>query len=178
MSRNVDYEILVFSDSHGDGALMRRALRLHPHADVIHLGDGLHDLTELDLTGRRVWTVMGNAEDFLSRFGAVPAEPTSTIVAAGGLRLYLTHGHREHVKSGFETAAYQAYAAGCDALLYGHTHERTDFFLPEGEKFCGETLTRTLHILNPGSASGYEASCALLTFRGGEMLSSFITDEY
>ena len=44
---------LCFSDSHGTSAYMRRALKMHPDAEVVFfLGDGLSDLEEL--TGEKV----------------------------------------------------------------------------------------------------------------------------
>ena len=174
--RREEYEILVFSDSHGDDTLMRHALREHPHADVIHLGDGLADLDGAELRGRRVYTVPGNSEEFLGRLTGVPTAEAYGILEVGPHRIYYAHGHREHVKSGWDMAAYRAYGLGCDVLLFGHTHERTEEYLPEGSELCGETLTRPMQVYNPGTAgSGWECSCGLLTFIGGQMLWSFLS---
>lgn len=174
----VEKEILVFSDSHGDATLMRRALRAHPDADVIHLGDGLADLDELDLSGHTVYRVMGNHEDFYSRFtGMTHGGAVNGILDVCGHRIFYTHGHREHVKSGYDFAALRAYTEGCDILLFGHTHEMHDEYLPLGEYVGGTRIERPLRIFNPGTAgSGWECSCGLLTFRGTDVLTSFIKD--
>lgn len=171
-------EILVFSDSHGDDTLMRRALRAHPGADVIHLGDGLDDLDALDLSGRRVVRVLGNHEDFYFRFtGQRSGIPIHDTLEAGEIRIFATHGHHEGVKSGYDAAASLAVRSGCDVLLFGHTHSALDEYLPEGTRVGGAPLERPMHVVNPGSAgSGYDASCAILTIRGGELLVSFLTD--
>jgi len=63
----------------------------------------------------------------------------------------------------------QVYAAeekGADVLLFGHTHEPTDTFIPQGEY----NLNKPLHIFNPGSLKEY--SYGLCEIRNGEFLFS------
>ena len=160
-----NFEILVFSDTHGSASLMKKALADHPDADVIFLGDGLADLNFTDLSGRNLIAAAGNCDDLYNESRS-PEErvPQFVIADLHGVKTYITHGAHEGVKYGFGFAAETACRCGCDLLLFGHTHRMTDEYL---------TLDRTVHIFNPGSAGrGLHPSYGLLTFRDGKMLTS------
>lgn len=142
--------ILVFSDSHGATSRMREALLLQRDADmIIHLGDGERDLNELSnaVAGRKTVQVCGNC-DFYSML------PENEIVLAGGVKIFCSHGHTEHVKYGREELVSKARALGARIALYGHTHESvTDY--DDG-----------LYIMNPGSIRNGEYGAVDITPQG------------
>ncbi len=129
--------LLIFSDSHGTPYYMRKALMRHPEAEVIiFLGDGEYDFGTLaaELNGRPVIKVRGNC-DYGSDL------PQREIFDAAGYKVYCTHGYAEQVKYGMYLLSGQAADAQADLVLFGHTHEQTDFY-EDG-----------IHYLNPGSAA-------------------------
>ena len=158
-------DILVFSDSHGKGeyidAILRRQVRL---PDVIFfLGDGLRDLAWQNFGGIPVYRVKGNC-DF---FGADTTDD-ELLTELGGVRIFAAHGHTYSVKSGYMKMAQRAAELGADIMLFGHTHEPLTRVLSAGESLGGTTLSRDLHIMNPGSlASGCFGT---VTVRGSSIL--------
>lgn len=129
--------ILVMSDCHGEISAARTALYDQTQvSDVIFLGDGAADIEELsaDFPEKKFHIVCGNC-DFFSPF------PDRLIIKLGGKTIFACHGHTYHVKYGHERAVGAAAAAGCDILLFGHTHKAmTDY-------------ENGLYIMNPGSLS-------------------------
>ena len=67
----------------------------------------------------------------------------------GGARIFCTHGHNYNVKSDLYRAGVCGAGARRTAFCSG-THQPLEMY-DDG-----------LYILNPGSASGYRASCALV----------------
>ena len=107
----------VFSDSHGEIELFEKAVKeLKDVRAIVHLGDCATDAFEIiKRTGKGIITVNGNC-DFLAR------EPVSRSFEAEGKRVYITHGHKEHVKTGLMRLFYRAEEERADIVLYGHTH--------------------------------------------------------
>lgn len=130
-------QVLVMSDSHGNEGALRKVLALQPQvAAVIHLGDGAAEAQRVAAEDSRPWYIVrGNCD-----YGE--AVPVKTVVTIGGVKLYLTHGYAERVKSGLLTLTYTARENEVAAALYGHTH------IPD-IAFDGGML-----LLNPGSISG------------------------
>jgi predicted phosphodiesterase len=82
----------------------------------------------------------------------------------------MLHGHTRGVKSGLESAIYAAAEREADVLLFGHTHELEDKYMPEGG-----TLKKPLRIFNPGSlGSSYDGRghFGLIQIKGGQILTS------
>lgn len=156
-------KILIFSDSHGFDRNMKKAISLHPDAEVIvHLGDGVSEFEALRLAdpGRAYVPVRGNCDLFLS------GEPKETTLDLDGVRLFLTHGAGDSVVSLSEKAR----AKNADAALFGHTHCRFDSYIrDEGEE-------KGVHLFNPGSISrprdGVIPSFGILSIRNKQMLFS------
>lgn len=149
--------IVVFSDSHGKrDRVATLAERTHPDI-VLFLGDGLADLDALP-DSADVRAVRGNCDLFTR-----DNEPFSRTVTLGSYRFFLTHGHREGVKSGESTAITRALLEDADVLLYGHTHRATCRTYAAGEVLCGQTLTRPFTVLCPGALGEREATFATLT---------------
>lgn len=82
------------------------------------------------------------------------------ILPVCGVNLYMTHGHRHHVKSGIGALLRDARASGVDAVLYGHTH-RPDCHREEDG----------LWVLNPGACGYYGGSAGLIEVQDGKICS-------
>ena len=142
-------KILVLSDSHSALSFMRRCIAWAGPDAVIHLGDHYDDGAAMaeEHPGIDFYQVPGNCDRY--RYGVKDAE--IRVVEVGGVRLYLTHGHLHHVKSGLWSLLRDARAAGAQVALFGHTHSA----------HCGNE--DGLWLINPGSCGYYGGSAALLT---------------
>ncbi|MBP5610124.1 MAG: metallophosphoesterase [Clostridia bacterium] len=163
-------KILILSDAHGEARKIRRAISLHPDAELIlYLGDGSRAACEvfaaLPPTVAAV-AVHGNCDGPFS--GGLRDEE---ILDIEGHRIFVCHGHRYGVKGGLGHLIAAAKRQGADIALFGHTHERCEEYLPE----------YGLWLFNPG-ALAYpergEPSFGLLTVTPGGLLFSHgeITD--
>ena len=134
-------EILVLADIHGRTDLACRALgRMVKRPDaVLFLGDGLDGLEDVPFH-TDLFCVRGNC-DYGPVWDSVPTERTADI---GGIKIFMTHGHRYGVKGGIGRLCLEAEAKGADAVLFGHTHEPYEqtLKLPDG---------KTVLLMNPGS---------------------------
>ena len=161
-------KIIVFSDSHGRTAEMERAISAHPDAGyVLHAGDGAREFSLMRglYPGVAFAGVSGNCDFLLDRNDKPPASLTLDI---GGVRIFLTHGHRFFVKS--STYALTEYAADndIDIAVFGHTHEPLDLWLPDVGK-------RGVRLFNPGSVSGNgtgESTYGIIEIRRNGVLTS------
>ena len=137
---------LVFSDSHGNSLNIRRALSIHPDAEVIFfLGDGLSDLEYFIQDRSRMWiAVMGNC-DRSPVLGDTIVKKTDSITLLGH-RIFLTHGDLYGVKYGLDVISRLAVDHNADIVLFGHTHQ------PE-EKYIS-TEKGGYYLFNPGSIGG------------------------
>ncbi|MDD7593251.1 MAG: metallophosphoesterase [Peptoniphilaceae bacterium] len=145
--------VFLVSDTHGrvDDAIA--CFRRQSEMDrIIHLGDMSWDGDEMqERLGRVVMTVRGNND-----WGS--SAPKELVLEIDGHRLYIVHGHRQHVQASPQFLAQAARDQGCDIALYGHTH-RAAF-----EQVLG------VWTVNPGSASlprDGHAQCAILTLEDG-----------
>lgn len=120
-------KILVVSDNHGNGSLIRKVLQKHQDADYyFHLGDSEMESYEL----RPFVSVKGNNDyDFTM--------PLEKIIEVGDHSFYLCHGH--FYGGDPNLIAQEAYYNECDFALFGHTHE------PFNEHING------IRVINPGS---------------------------
>ena len=103
-------KFIVFSDSHGVADNMIAAVRKEKPDLCFFLGDGEHDLSLLQKRFPRlpVNAVRGNCDVFSTL-------PRALCCAAGGLKIFATHGHRYNTMSPPPRGL-------CDVLLHGHTH--------------------------------------------------------
>ena len=164
--------LLVVSDTHGRADLLCEAARRAKPDLVLFLGDGLRDLSALpdDVSVR---AVRGNCDWYTAEDA-----PLVRVETVANVRLYLTHGHTQGVKSGLDTAVAAAAAANADVLLYGHTHVPRELTLPAGAAAGGSVLQKPLLVLCPGSL-GEPPDChpsfATLTLAPGGVLAGFGT---
>ena len=134
---------LCFSDSHGTSAYMRRALKMHPDAEVVFfLGDGLSDLEELIHDRTRAWLAVKGNCDYISEVGGSFVKKLDYITLAGK-RILFTHGDLYGVKYGMDGITALARENNADIALFGHTHVPIEKYISEGES--------PLYLFNPGS---------------------------
>ncbi|NLL70678.1 MAG: metallophosphoesterase [Epulopiscium sp.] len=131
-------KFLIISDTHGD---LYYAIQLIEKLQqqikgVIHLGDHDEDAKKLQ---RQFSTlsfayVAGNC-DFSTE------TPREKILTIGTNKVWLLHGHRHHVKWGYDFICNEAQIKGVQGVLFGHTH------IP------AITYEKDILFMNPGSIS-------------------------
>ncbi len=148
-------KLIVFSDIHGASGNFARILAREPDAQgVLFLGDGYRGVEDaLARCGLPVHAVCGNCDGDCG----LPEEAELT---AAGRRIFLTHGHRYHVKSGTQLLEAEGQRRGAEIVLFGHTHRAL------------EAYRGGMYVLNPGAASGYGASYGKLDVRAEGVLFS------
>ena len=155
---------LVFSDSHGESFYFKKALSLHPDAEVVFfLGDGLSDADIIAENEKgRMWIAVRGNCDFRNFFLGREVEKSEEIEILGR-KIALTHGDLYGVKGG--TAGIEAFAeAGkADIVLFGHTHA------PMNQYISSE---RPFYLFNPGSLHDYPHSYGILTLTDNSVLFS------
>lgn len=113
-------KILVLSDSHASLRFMRLAVaRLKPD-HVIHLGDHYDDGQALAEENPHIifHQVPGNCD----RFRCAPWLQDTLCYPIGGVKIFMTHGHKHAVKSDTYRLLADARMNGASLVLYGHTH--------------------------------------------------------
>lgn len=128
-------KILVFSDSHGFLDLMEATIEGEKPDQVLHLGD--HERDFLRIRGKYPEIPMENVSGNCD-FGT--DTPDTRLITLGGIKLFMTHGHRYYVKSQYLRVVYAAQEKEADVLLFGHTHRAECF------------RENTMWVMNPGAA--------------------------
>lgn len=137
---------LCFSDSHGISVGMKRALSMHRDAEVVFfLGDGLVDFEELIYDRSRAWIAVRGNCDMSGILGDQMTKKTDSI-SLMGRRIILTHGDLYGVKYGFDGIKALAVDHNADIVLFGHTHQRLEKYIP--------TEDGGFYLFNPGSIGG------------------------
>ena len=151
-------KILVLSDSHSALRFMRSCVDAVKPDAIIHLGDHYDDAQALaeEYPHIPIHAVPGNCD----RFRCPPGTHEVLCYDVGGVRLFMTHGHRHNVK--FDTAwlLADARANKAAAVLYGHTHIADCRREEDG-----------LWVLNPGSCGSWGGSVGLIETKDGKILS-------
>ncbi len=151
-------KLLVLSDSHSGLRFMRQAMAAVKPDAVIHLGDYYEDGSVIAEENPHIpfHQVPGNCD----RYRCLPKTPETLCYCIGGVRLFMTHGHNYHVKSGLYALLLAARQAGAAAALYGHTHEADCHQEEDG-----------LWVLNPGSCGSDWGSVGLIEIANEKILS-------
>lgn len=138
-------KILVLSDSHGQMRLMEQAVRTEQPDEIFHLGDHIRDAEQLERTfpSIPIARVVGNCDYFSDGLKTIQCQRQ-------GVSIFATHGHRYHVKFGYQRLEYAAREVGAQVVLFGHTH------VPYCEQYNG------LWLLNPGACGGQNGSYGLV----------------
>lgn len=149
-------KILVMSDSHAGLHFMRRAVAAVRPDAVIHLGDYYDDGQAIAEENPQLCfhQVPGNCD----RWRGCQLRQEILCCEVCGVRLYMTHGHIHHVKSGLYGLLRDARAAGAQAVLYGHTH------VPECRQDAG------LWVLNPGACGSSGGSVGLIEVKESNIM--------
>lgn len=148
-------KILVLSDSHAALSFMRLAIRAVGPDAVIHLGDHYQDALAMaeEHPHIRFHMVPGNCD----RFRCDPTAPLTMCYDIGGVRIYMTHGHMQAVKTNRLRLLAEARAYRAQAALYGHTHQ------PD----CG--IVDGMWVLNPGTCGSFGGSVGLIETDNNEI---------
>lgn len=114
-------KILLVSDTHHDfDSLYRLVMSNKSKIDLlIHLGDGESDIDDLRAVEPLIPIrhISGNC-DFCSLM------PSSSVVEAEGVKLFITHGHLFGVDYTLDKLALAAKGEGAAAAFFGHTHRQ------------------------------------------------------
>ena len=124
-------KILVISDTHGSVGPILTAIDREKPDVLIHLGDGINDLRDINFSGQ-IYAVRGN-NDLNGKLKSMAK------VSYGKLIIMYLHGHEFDVNQGYSKLVAFANQQGADIVLFGHTH-KADYFERDGVKF-----------VNPGS---------------------------
>ncbi len=131
-------KILVASDTHGKNENLRELMRRLGRLDMfIFCGDGSgleYDIRDYVGETCAVYMVRGN-NDLFSKL------PWDREFKLGGLKAFLTHGHRYGISGSLERILSETRSRGCGICFFGHTHR------PLEEKIDG------IYLINPGSLS-------------------------
>ena len=147
---------LVLSDIHGEETTFRWMLEqvwkeTGPIDAYLCLGDGVRDFERAERFIRErdeyavMYAVKGN-NDWCD-------VPPMRIIELGGVRIFMTHGHNQRVKSSLYYLQDAVRDAKCDVGLYGHTHS-------------ANIEMSTALLVNPGAVCSER--CALLEIRDGK----------
>lgn len=110
---------LILSDSHGNFNSIMDAIETEKNIElIIFAGDIQRDVEDIMIMYPhiRIEYVLGNND------WCVNNVPFDRIFDFGGLRIFLTHGHKYHVKSGMYTLRQKAHDVKADVCIFGHTH--------------------------------------------------------
>lgn len=151
-------KILVLSDSHSGMSFMRECVKKIKPDAIVHLGDYYddgHTLAE-ENPHIRFYQVPGNCD----MYRCPPLAQEILILPVCGVMLYMTHGHRHHVKSTTVRLLQDARSSKSAAALYGHTHIPDCHMEEDG-----------LWVLNPGSCGSWGGSVGLIETDNGKITS-------
>jgi len=151
-------KILVMSDSHSGLSFMRCCIcAIKPDA-LIHLGDYYEDGTAMaeENPNIPIHQVPGNCD----RYRTMAFHPEVLCYSVCGVKLFMTHGHNQNVKSTRFRLLKEAREAGAQAALYGHTHCADCYQEEDG-----------LWVLNPGNCGSSGGSVGIIETDNGTILS-------
>ena len=171
---------LIFSDTHGNPALVHKALKMHRDAEaVFFLGDGLSDFADINFSNLNMafYPVRGNCDpSSVSYFSYdVPKRDSVTLM---GRKIIFTHGDLYYAKESTMRLEWLCESMEGDILLFGHTHLRFEKYVDTEEKYKEmnsdpEAILKmkNYYLFNPGSA-GYNRSYGILTLTDNSILFS------
>lgn len=147
-------KLLVLSDSHASLFFMRDCVRAVKPDAIVHLGDYFDDGAVLAEENPHlvVHQVPGNCD----RYRVSSKQPEILCYPIGGVRLYMTHGHKHNVKLTLVRLLADARSMNAAAVLYGHTHQPDCHQESDG-----------LWVLNPGSCGYGGGGAGLIEIEDG-----------
>lgn len=136
--------LVALSDSHGSTYSIDAALEQENKIDaLVFCGDVASDADYIRTQHPHIplYAVRGNNDFFCD-------DPFCMLPVIGGIRLYITHGHKERVKFGCYELLMAAKAKDAKLVLFGHTHAVFN------EEIDG------VRLINPGSIHSSRGSYA------------------
>lgn len=120
-------KILVVSDNHTNQSILKEVYDKHHDMDLyIHCGD-----SETLMRNLRPFACVAGNNDYDSEY------PMFRVIDTPKHSFFITHGYKEWCD--YEEMGSKAKQAGCDVVLYGHTHKFDD------------TTFEGIRFINPGS---------------------------
>ena len=150
--------IIIFSDTHGRIEKCAAAVENIDKIDMIlHAGDCAEDAERLAQRFPMIpmYYVQGNNDLWTTA-------PASLEITAADKKIFLTHGHYYHVKSGLSGLKEKAAEGNYDMIVFGHTH-----------KPLMETAGKTI-LFNPGSMGFYHCTYGSAEIENGKLNASVI----
>jgi putative phosphoesterase len=156
-------KILVLSDSHSSLGFMRFCVDALKPDHVVHLGDYFEDGSVIaeEFPHIRFHQVPGNRD----HYRCVVGQQEILCYSIGGVRFYMTHGHKHWVKNGTDMLIDAARKMDAKVVLYGHTHS-ADCRNEEG-----------LWVLNPGSCGYFGGTVGLIQVENGVVISCRVLNQ-
>ncbi len=116
---------------------------------VIHLGDYYEDgmIMAEEFSRIRFHQVPGNCD----RYRMMQPSPEILCYPIGGVKVFMTHGHKHCVKSDIFRLLADAGERGARAVLFGHTHSPLCYQTEDG-----------VWVMNPGTCGSWGGSVGLL----------------
>ena len=110
-------KIVVFSDSHSDIESMKKIVDKEKPNMIFHLGDCIEDALALQKYTKDILVefVQGNT-DYRYNYDK------KIVLEIEGKKIFLTHGHKYHVKRGVSNILKKGIDKKVDITLFGHTH--------------------------------------------------------
>ena len=151
-------KILVLSDSHSAMRFMRACVETIKPQAIVHLGDHYDDGETLKELYPQIplHQVPGNCD----RYRCPPWVHATLCYDVCGVRLFMTHGHKQGVKTNTAMLVSEARAMGAQAALYGHTHIAEVRKEEDG-----------MWVMNPGSSGYGGGSAGLMEVEDNKILS-------
>jgi len=112
-------KMLVVSDSHGNYTRLQKIIEKEmPFDYMVHCGDGVNDLFQVDIPGKvKILKVAGNVDRH--RTPGIQDIDTATIE---GKRIMIVHGDRFGVNYGYDRLVAGGRKLGACVIFFGHTH--------------------------------------------------------
>ena len=143
------------SDSHGRTGNILDAVENEMPDYVFHLGDLGRDVDDVRALDPMLplCTVSGNCDGW---YGDVEEREFELC----GIKFFLTHGHRYHVKAGLTELIREGETRGVHVVCFGHTHQP-----------LAEQRSDGMWLLNPGTVGGVynKATYAVIEIESGEI---------
>ncbi len=136
-------KIIVVSDTHKNFEAYNDVVNRNPADYYIHLGDGVNEFADVAKSNPDKNFIFVKGEDDFCKAS------TKQLLRIGKCRLFCAHGNEQNVTGGLDTIISEAKKAGCNILLYGHTH------LYRAEKIDG------IYVMNPGCLGSPRGKSAL-----------------
>lgn len=156
-------KILVLSDSHCALSFMRLCIQKVKPDHVVHLGDHYDDGAAMAQENPHIifHQVPGNCDRFRCDAGL----PEVICYPIGGVRFFMTHGHKHAVKTGLDTLLAAAKEANAQAVLFGHTHRALCYRLSD------------MWVMNPGTCGSYGGSVGVIETQNNEISACYLLEQ-